>query len=131
MEYFGTQVVGDRPARTLEERLGRCYELAGYAIALSFRVPDETIMIHGTIHGVRAPRRIGHAWLLLPDRRIWESATGAFYPIDVWKIMARPEIDQTYTGQQTRQHIVAYGDWGPWADHVTTSRYITDLTPGI
>lgn len=131
MEYFGTEMVGGVPALTLEERLGRCYELAGYALSLTTSVPSESLLVHGSIWGVRAPRRIDHAWLLIDDRSIWEPATGAFYDLAAWKILARPEITRTYTGTEVRTYTTHYGHWGPWEplSNDKSVQLITDVSP--
>lgn len=114
IEYYGTQIVGHQKAETVEQRYGRCYELAGYALALGTASRD-AILIHGTMHGIRAPRRIEHAWLLIRDGdAVWEPIRGGIWPSLGWDAIARPQITKIYTQHQLRQMIAKFGNWGPW-----------------
>lgn len=116
LEYFGTLTVGKVPAETLEQRLTRCYELAGYAIALG-TVPEGTVLVHGTMHArSRNAQRIGHAWLELPDETVWEPILREIWWADIWEVFARPASQRRYTRDQTRSAIIRWQHWGPWED---------------
>lgn len=114
MEYYGTEIIGNTPAETQAQRLGRCYELTGYALALG-KAPHDAILVHGTMHGILAPVRINHAWLIVNDGdAIWEPAGASFWPSIAWDAIARPEIIKTYSQSELRRMISKLGNWGPW-----------------
>ena len=67
----------DEPdAMKFEDRLRRCYELAGKGI---LHAPEGSTLVHGTIEGFGNPR-IGHAWVELPDGSVWEPISRVVYP---------------------------------------------------
>lgn len=123
MLYYGTEFVGDMPAYTFDERLGRCYSLAGYALAIG-DVPFGTILVHGTIHGIfPGTTRIGYAWLELVDGTVWEPSSCDIYSNLVWDAIARPRDIRRYTVNEARCVIASCGHWGPW-DTTTYSNAI-------
>lgn len=114
--YFGTMCVGDEPAETLEQRLTRCYQLAGYALALG-TVPHDATLVHGTIHA-RVPdaERIGHAWLELFDEMVWEPVSRVLWAADAWQRFTRAVVDRRYDQRETRIAVLRHEHWGPWDD---------------
>lgn len=129
VDYLGTLWSNDEPSRNYEERRNRCYELCGYALAMSDEVPAATRMVHGSWTGpayFRASRK-GHAWLELPPvvpggpKRAWEPIRGHLYTslaAFVSYTLARDE--RTYDRMTTRRMIAENGHYGRWHE----SRYL-------
>lgn len=111
-EFYGTEEVGGESARTSEERAGRCYSLAGYALAMG-TAPDDAILVHGSIEGFGNPR-IGHAWLQIAEDTIWEPMQARLWPMLAWSAIASPVVDEAYTQDEVRRMIEFSGTWGPW-----------------
>lgn len=113
MEFFGTEEVAGRSARTEAERAGRCYELAGYALLLG-TAPAEAVLVHGSIEGFGNPR-IGHAWLVLPDMTtVWEPMQGRFWDARVWAAIAHPAVEASFTKLELAERTSETEHWGPW-----------------
>lgn len=116
IEYFGTENANNNPAKTQNQRAGRCFELAGYAIALG-TAPCAAILVHGSMHGLKAAQRIEHAWLILLDtEEIWEPMQGRRWRMDTWRVIARPHPIATYGKPEVHEMIQRFGNWGPWHD---------------
>lgn len=114
MEYFGTKSVGDESALTVDERLRRCFELAGYALTIG-DAPSDAILIHGTWqHIVHAERRIAHAWLELPDGQIWEPIQGNIWHRRAWIALLQPQEERRYTRAEARRLVALHHHWGRW-----------------
>lgn len=119
---LGTEDANNESARTQEERLGRCFELTGWAIAMNYDAPTRMRLVHGSIQG--KPRgdetfeRIGHAWLLVDDLT-WEPATACFYDRAEFydTFQARDEV--SYTRGQAAKNVANFGNFGRWHE----SRY--------
>lgn len=115
MEFFGTEHPSRGPAETQEQRAGRCYELAGHALLLG-SAPRDSLLIHGTIEGFGNPR-FGHAWLLLPDfNNIWEPMQAKIWPLIVWRGIANPKVNRTYSYEELQRFALKFEHWGPWHD---------------
>lgn len=116
MAYFDTMCVGDEPAETLEQRLTRCYQLAGYALSLG-TAPDDAQLVHGTMHAqLPGTERIEHAWLELPNETVWEPVSRRLWLSDTWEVFARPIVQRRYTQHQVRLAVLQWHHWGPWED---------------
>ena len=112
-DLFGTGHV-DGPSATFDQRITRCYELA--ANALFAGAPEGSELVHGSIHGYGAPRRIGHAWLNLPDGTVWEPITAKVYDKDAWTAYARAREERVYTKDQAAKELIGSGHYGRWHD---------------
>lgn len=113
-EMFGTANADpDEPARTFDERLRRCYELAAQALMFG-TAPKGAKLVHGTMRGPRATRRIGHAWLRLPGHKVWEPINAKVYDEAEWVAYARARVDRIYTKTQTGRMLVLKGHYGRW-----------------
>lgn len=113
MEYFGTDEM-DESALTVEERLTRCYELSAYALTIGTAPPDATL-VHGTWqHVVYAAKRIGHAWLELPDGHIWEPISGQIWKREMWNLILNPVEECRYTKDEARNAVMFHRHWGRW-----------------
>lgn len=112
---FGTESVGDESARTYGERLKRCYELAGYAVLLG-GVPVGSVLVHGTIDGGPGTLgRIGHAWVLLPDGKVWEPITREIWrDYATWQSYADAKVERQYSKQRVSNAVRFYQHWGVW-----------------
>lgn len=95
-----------------KDRLGRCYELAG-----KYHVDNpDTTLVHGSIHGMGAPR-IGHAWVVHGDgKTVWEPATGQEWDKPAFDAVFHAEPEHTYTHDQALTHMIEDGHWGPWEE---------------
>jgi hypothetical protein len=107
----------DETALTFDQRVGRCYELAGYAVVMG-SMPSG-ILVHGSWHGPGAPRRIGHAWVEFEvDDRIlvWEPITARFYLKDEFTRWTLCEAEVRYTRKKALRKIAKSEHWGRWHD---------------
>lgn len=111
-ELYGTEHLGT----TVDDRLGKCYEIAGYALMIG-DAPSDAKLVHGSMHHVRAPRRIGHAWLELADGRIWEPIGGTFYDPLLWEYLVRGIVSHTYDQSTARARAFETRIWGPWEEN--------------
>lgn len=94
----------------------RCYEIAYKA--LTDEPEPGLLLVHGTIVQIHA--RIGHAWLILPDGRVYDPVlnrcfSGREY---VGRFEAIPEC--TYTLEQAAQAALHHRHLGPWAENCDT-----------
>jgi hypothetical protein len=113
MEYLGTDSI-DESALTIDERLTRCYELAAYALTIG-TAPDDAILVHGTWqHVVHTDKRIGHAWLELPDGQIWEPIRGVIWYRAAWNMILQPIEERRYTKSEAHNAVMFYRHWGRW-----------------
>jgi hypothetical protein len=120
--FYGTEVAGGCSAETMEERLGRCYELATWALLMQSdrhevdeQLPKGTVLVHGSIHGpLFDMQRIGHAWLELPDNWVWEPVSRKIWNADAWTNFARPIVERRYSRLQTFDQVIRSGHSGPW-----------------
>jgi hypothetical protein len=76
--------------------------------------PKGTKLVHGTMHGQRAPRRIGHAWLRLPGGKVWEPINAKIHDEAEWVAYARAKVDRVYTKTQAGRMLVLNGHYGRW-----------------
>lgn len=109
--------------KTLKERLGRCYELAG-----RFITNNVGILVHGSIQGFDNPR-IGHAWVELPDGNIWEPASAKIWPVEIFSAMFNPEVEQRYDEDETRIAMLRSRHWGPWVEplHPLSNPWVAEV----
>lgn len=113
-EMFGTALIDpDEPARTFDERLSRCYELAVDALIVG-TAPNGTKLIHGTMHGPGAPRRISHAWLRLPGGKVWEPIAATIYDETDWTVYAAAKVERVYTKTRAARMLVLHKHYGRW-----------------
>lgn len=122
-DYLGTERANLEPSDTYDLRRGRCYELAGYAVAFG-TTPPNVRLVHGSWHGPGAAQRIGHAWVELPDPEhrglmIWEPIRGVIYPAGPWRAWTQAWDERTYTLPTVRRLLAKSGNYGRWHE----SRY--------
>jgi hypothetical protein len=107
--FFGTEEVEGDPSRK-----GRCYELSCYALVFG-TAPPNSILVHGSIHGPDDDmERIAHAWLELPNGKVWEPYTHSVYVN--WLTFAEPREERRYTRYQAIRMVRQTGTWGAWHD---------------
>jgi len=106
-EMFGT---GDHP--TFKTRVGNCYELAAHALISG--APKGTKLVHGTMHGRGAPRRISHAWLRLPGGKVWEPILARIFDEVEWTDYAYAKVERVYTKPEACRMLVSHGHYGRW-----------------
>lgn len=115
---MGTERANDEPSATYEERRGRCYELAGYAVAFGqASVISGVKCVHGSWHGPNAEQRIGHAWVEVPTPAgllIWEPINGVLFNADEFRKYTRAWDEVTYDLPTLRRALAAHGNYGRW-----------------
>lgn len=114
-DYLGSDVIDGERAATFDERISRCYELAGFAL-LCGTAPTGSTLIHGTMKGTHpGARRIGHAWLRLPDGRIWEPIYAEIWAdYAAWQKYADAKVERRYSAKRARTVIFYFDHWGRW-----------------
>lgn len=122
----------DEPMYPLGHRLGRCYELAAQAFSgwemfeqhnsaltrlpdgsMTPRLPAPKTLVHGTWQGPE-PVRIGHAWVVLEDGRIWEPITALICDPVLFHAYSRDEAAWAYDATAVRVNLLKSGHYGPW-----------------
>jgi len=102
--------------KTMGNRLGRCYELAGRYLMDNndMGAHKGDVLVHGSIQGGGNPR-IGHAWVQNKEGTIaWEPASNRQYPMDVFKAYFKAIPSTTYSYTDALAHMVSDAHWGPW-----------------
>lgn len=99
---------------SFQERLGRCYELAGKYVAFD---NHEATLVHGTIQGAGNPP-LDHAWAELPNGDVWEPTTNTVWPGPAFKAFFHPVPRVRYSAQEVTTTILRTEHWGPWDEAV-------------
>lgn len=118
IDFLGTENASQQPSLTFAQRRNRCYELAGYAVAFG-TAPAESLLVHGSWTGPVSKNRIGHAWVILPDGRVWEPIRHRIYDRADFYDWTKAWDEATYALPVVRRHLAATGHFGRWHD----SRY--------
>lgn len=113
-EYYGTENVGGKPAKTEKQREGRCYQLAGAAAA--WGAPQGSQVVHGTMNSIFGHDPIEHAWVEHPDGSVWEPLQGKHWPKPAWDAIVRPSGEKKYHQQEILRNTQEHGHWGPWEE---------------
>lgn len=111
--FFGTQQANGEPSAEYEDRRGRCFELATYAVVFG-TVPEGSILHHGSWHGPGAPERIAHAWVELPGGFIWEPITCNVYEKTSFEHWTACWSEVAYTRKAAMQMTNKTGTYGSW-----------------
>jgi hypothetical protein len=100
-----------RSRASYSQRLGRCYELAGNAVL------DEKDwkLVHGSIQGFGNPR-LGHAWALTDDGRVYEAVFDEFWPAKAFANFFSPIEDAVYDFDAMATNMLTTSHWGPWSE---------------
>lgn len=101
------------PAMEYEQRLARCFELAGYAV-LGGTAPGSSRLVHGSWKGPNARNRIPHAWVELPGNLIWEPIRAMIYDADEFRTWTNAWDEHSYTVGQARILAMSHRHYGPW-----------------
>lgn len=91
-----------------DERLGRCYELAGRFV---MDHPD-TELVHGTIQRDPLPAN-PHAWVITPSG-IWEPITDETWEDGLFEVFFNAIPITTYTRLEALDMMVEHEHFGPW-----------------
>lgn len=97
--------------KRFKQRLGKCYELAGHFVSRN----HDCTLVHGSIQGFDNPR-IKHAWVELPDGRIYEAVAGKVIDAVMYDVFFNPIEDQRYDYMATLRATCQHGYWGAWGD---------------
>ena len=111
-DLLGTEEANDESAWEFDERLGRCYELTAYAIAFG-DAPEGSTLVHGSWHGVAAPRRIGHAWVRCGGR-VWEPIKARWYDEAEFLHWTAARVEKEYDEVEVRVMLMRHGHYGRW-----------------
>ncbi|WP_269858761.1 hypothetical protein [Streptomyces sp. RPT161] len=111
----------------LRTRYRRCYEIAALVYAIDRTLPEGSVLVHGDAYPVeRSTGEVlechrGHAWLILPDRRVWDPVTCETWNADEWQEAAQPVNTVRYeTPDQYAKALAANGYLaGPLHQEVT------------
>ena len=90
-------------------RLGHCYALALKTVR---RIPDASL-VHGSIQHGEYPRN-PHAWVELPDKRVYDPVLNHVFTPRAWTMFANPHVARRYTAEQAVALSVRERHWGPW-----------------
>lgn len=72
----------------------------------------EGVLVHGT--AISLGRRIGHAWVELPDGTVWEPESHAIFPIEQYYSLVDPIVEDRYTADEAAM-MLTVGKHGPWS----------------
>jgi len=99
-----------RLPQTITPSQGKCYEDA-WRFLLKVQ---EGELIHGTV--LSEGRRIGHAWVELTSRHIWEPQTGQLYTPKAFTIAAGPKEESRYAVTEAATMAARTKNFGPWSE---------------
>lgn len=103
---------GERATVTFpEERLGRCYELAGRYASQN----PNSELVHGTIQGAGNPP-LDHAWVNLPTGDVYEPISDQEWDKVAFDAFFNPVEKVTYDHMNTLDKMIDTEHWGPWDD---------------
>jgi hypothetical protein len=113
--WMCTDIVDGEQCDTFETRKGRCYELAALAVMLN--QVSGARLVHGSIHNEfhSTIGRIGHAWVLLPDGRVWEPIFGNVYEAESWRNWSDFRIERVYPRHRAMRLMSKTEHYGPWS----------------
>lgn len=92
------------------EKLGRCYELAGMFL---FGCDDGAKLVHGATFAF-APAGRKHAWVVLPNGRIFEPTGKMEWDPTQFEKAFLPKVDNSYDFEAMNRNCQQHGHWGPW-----------------
>jgi hypothetical protein len=92
-----------------EDRLGRCYELAGRFATSN----ADCTLVYGSIQGNGKPR-LDHAWVELPGGDCWEPITNKVWPAIVMERLFGTIPHKKYSNEEVLKNSLKYEHWGPW-----------------
>jgi len=118
-DYLGSENANGEPSVGMDQRLKRCYELAGWTIMMNPSLPAGTMLVHGSWHGPEAPERIGHAWLKIPGDLVWEPIRGLVFLEHEFYRWTRAWDEREYNRRMSARMIFDHHDFGRWHE----SRY--------
>ena len=113
----------------LEDRKGRCYELAARRIVGldDERMPPNTILVHGyptLTGGPHKGHKYGHAWLeythptMQQISFVWDAVHNVELPAPLYYAVGNINPDECvrYTEAETRHMLRMHMTYGPWAE---------------
>jgi hypothetical protein len=105
--------------RRIPNRIGRCYELCGMVM---INEPDAKRfkLVHGritpptpSIHGFEG--RIFHAWIELPDGRVYDTTYDQYYDQADYRRRFKAVPIAVYRGaRRVAQMLIRHNHYGPW-----------------
>jgi hypothetical protein len=101
----------------LPRRWRRCYEIAGMSM-LRRHLPNGSVLVHGNAimveRGYNAWLSVfrDHAWIELPDGRVWDPVTCEIWAADEWERCARPTVHARYSKLESAKLFLRVG-YGP------------------
>lgn len=110
MNFLGTQHYGV----THQRRNGKCYEISGFALASGEVVDRYSMLVHGSVHYLTDDKRVDHAWLKLPNGRIWEPISAKEMSETEFELAYSPRVREQYTQYDVIECVREFGHWGPW-----------------
>ena len=73
----------------------------------------EAVLAHGT--AISLGKRLGHAWVELPDGTVWEPSSQAILPIEKFYGLVDPIVEDRYTAEEAAIMVARVGKHGPWS----------------
>lgn len=105
----------------LEERLGRCYELAAKALFPNYSDLDPAAptrtpvgILHGRWRGPGNTHTIDHAVVQMSDGTIWEPITRAVCNSSQFCGYTRWQTTKSWTASEAQRQMVKTQHFGPW-----------------
>lgn len=106
---------------SLQDRLGKCYVLAGRNIYEGWD------LVHGSIQGWNHPR-IGHAWNIKPDGKVYDPVMDQEFDPDTHRLAFKAEEYGRWDPTEAATMATKEGHWGPWAGPFMETDYLDDKT---
>jgi hypothetical protein len=111
-EFYGTDTFGT----DTEQRLGQCTDLAFRAL---FRAPEGTKLVHASMTSPMnrtetAGLKLGHAFLRLPDGRIWDPPSALHWDPQVYNVLGGIHNEREYTKDEAGALAMRHRHGGPW-----------------
>jgi hypothetical protein len=99
--------------KRVRKRKGRCFELALKAM-MDEPAEADLRLVHGTVRMVTG-ERMTHAWLLLPDGRIYDVVLDRYFESErAFVDFGEAIVDRIYTVLEAAKAVIDSGHSGPW-----------------
>ena len=93
----------------VQANLGQCYR-----VAASYVIDNGGTLVHGLIRNDVGD--VGHAWVELPERDIYEPTTDTVMPMSVFRHLYHPYGLARYKRDEILAMTLTHKQWGPWDD---------------
>lgn len=115
LKPLATPALKNEQPRRWQHVLGNCYQRAA-TVAMA---NEGTILVHGLLHpeiGVLRGRPYPHAWVLLPEDRLYDPTLRKVYDRAAYYTAFDAEEHLRVRHEDVRVALLEHDHWGPWKE---------------